>query len=83
MAKKVGRVQFYGNDKSGTRRIFSFKVTSQSMAIDALTRMNVQAGWYLPDENRRYSVKIQNPYYSPASISTGIWDRIDKFLALD
>jgi hypothetical protein len=86
--KIVGRVQFYANDRAGTRRIFSFRVFSQESAINALTRMNIRAGWYKPDEDRRFSVKIENPHYvggSPTAFNNtaDFFQKLKEFIILD
>lgn len=82
MAKINGRVQFYANDNAGKRRIFSFKVNSQAEAINALARMNIQAGWYKPNENLNRSTKISNEHYMQETTNNNFFKRLDKFLGL-
>jgi len=53
------RVQFYGYDKQGNRRILSFEVKNKQEAIKALKRMNRKSGWYKPINDIRYSEKIE------------------------
>jgi len=82
MSKPNGRVQFYGPDNNGKRRIFSFKVQSQAEAINALARMNIQAGWYKHNENIHSSVKITNDHYLKEVTNNNFFKRLDKFLGL-
>lgn len=79
--KKDSRVQFYAKDYFGKRRIFSFKVNSKDDAINALTRMNVHKGFYVPNSGMKYSEPIENPYYSTNSTKSFI-DRLDEFMKL-
>lgn len=78
MSRIMGRVQFYAQDKNNIRRIFSFKVHSKADAINALIRMNIQAGFYKPNQAVHYSEKIENPYFSKVK-NPNIFDKIDKF----
>lgn len=82
MSKVNGRVQFYAPDNNGKRRIFSFKVHSEAEAINALTRMNIQAGYYKPNENLHSSKKIVNDHYLKEVTNNNFFKRLDKFLGL-
>ena len=82
MAKVSGRVQFYAPDNNGKRRIFSLKVHSEAEEINALARMNIQAGFYKHNENIQSSKKIINEHYLQKTTNTDFFKKLDKFLGL-
>lgn len=79
--KKDSRVQFYAKDSTGRRRIFSFKVNTKEDAINALTRMNVEKGFFVPNAGMKYSEPISNKYYSKSTNKSFI-DRLEDFMKL-